>query len=69
MWFVLVGADGAPVSAPVMLADELEDNTGCGVAWSGERFFVVTYGITQEVVEDQYTLTKIKGVLLDPAEL
>jgi hypothetical protein len=69
MWFVIVGADGMAVSEPVMIADGLADNTGCGVAWSGERFFAVTWGIFQEVVDNRYTLTRIRGLLVDPPEL
>ena len=69
MWFVMVDADGIAVSEPVMIADGLADNTGCDVAWSGEQFFAVTWGIFQEVVDNRYTLTQIRGVLVDPPEL
>jgi hypothetical protein len=69
MWFVMVGADGRAASEPVMIADGLADNTGCGVAWSGEHFFAVTWGIFQEVVDNRYTLTRIRGVLVDPPGL
>ncbi len=66
MWFVIVDASGEPVSEPVMIADGLADNTGCGVAWSGERFFAVTWGIFQEVVDNRYTLTRMRGLLVAP---
>jgi hypothetical protein len=68
MWFVIVDAGGQAVSEPVMIADGLADSTGCGVAWSGERFFAVTWGILQEVVDDRYTLTSMRGLLVDPTE-
>jgi len=66
MWFVIVDASGEPVSEPLMIADGLADNTGCGVAWSGERFFAVTWGIFQEVVDNRYTLTRMQGLLIAP---
>ena len=65
---LFVSADGEAIGEPVTIAEGLARPAGCGVAWSGDRFFVVAWGISRAASRAPDAPTSMHGVLIDPAQ-
>jgi hypothetical protein len=62
--FVLVDAQGAPASEPLVIADQLSNIGGCDVAWSGDAFLVIWWQI--EMGPDPKPGSEMRAVILRP---